>query len=71
MKEGEQAKFEESEEESPVPVSIPLPPVPPPTEIEMKRAAGKLYGRSLIDNLEHRKAEMKQKARQVIQPFSQ
>lgn len=71
MKEGEQAKFEESEEESPVPVSIPLPPVPPPTEIEIRRAAGKLYGRSLIDNLEHRKAEMKQKARQVVQPFSQ
>lgn len=64
MKDGEQAKFEEpEEEESPVPVSIPLPPVPPPTEVEMKRPAGKLYGRSLIDNLEHRKAEIKQKAR--------
>ncbi|KAG1779703.1 hypothetical protein EV702DRAFT_965890 [Suillus placidus] len=63
MKDGEQAKFEESEEESPVPVSIPLPPVSPPTEMEMKRPAGKLYGRSLIDNLEHRKAEIKQKAR--------
>ncbi|KAG1754025.1 uncharacterized protein EDB91DRAFT_1101240 [Suillus paluster] len=64
MKEGEQAQFEElEEEESPVPVSIPLPPVPPPTEMEIKRAAGKLYGRSLIDNLEHRKAEIKQKAR--------
>ncbi|KAG0709620.1 hypothetical protein DFH29DRAFT_885031 [Suillus ampliporus] len=64
MKEGEQAKFEElEEEESPVPASMPLPPVPPPTEIEIKRAAGKLYGRSLIDNLEHRKAEIKQKAR--------
>jgi hypothetical protein len=64
MKEGEQAKFEASEEEeSPVPASIPLPPVPPPTEIEFKRPAGRLYGRSLIDNLEHRKAEMKQKAR--------
>ncbi|KAG2367393.1 hypothetical protein BDR07DRAFT_1326932 [Suillus spraguei] len=65
MKDGEQAKFEEleEEEESPVPVSIPLPPVPPPTEIEIKRPAGKLYGRSLIDNLEHRKAEIKQKAR--------
>ncbi|KAG1768221.1 hypothetical protein EDD22DRAFT_873430 [Suillus occidentalis] len=64
MKDGEQAKFEEpEEEESPVPVSIPLPPVPPPTETEMKRPAGKLYGRSLIDNLEHRKAEIKQKAR--------
>lgn len=63
MKEGEQAKFEEPEEESPVPVSIPLPPVPPPTETEMKRPAGRLYGRSLIDNLEHRKAEIKQKAR--------
>lgn len=63
MKDGEQAKFEEPEEESPVPVSIPLPPVSPPTEMEMKRPAGKLYGRSLIDNLEHRKAEIKQKAR--------
>lgn len=64
IKDGEQAKFEElEEEESPVPVSLPLPPVPPPTEMEMKRPAGKLYGRSLIDNLEHRKAEIKQKAR--------
>jgi hypothetical protein len=63
MKDGEQAKFEEPEEESPVPISIPLPPVPPPTETEMKRPAGRLYGRSLIDNLEHRKAEIKQKAR--------
>jgi hypothetical protein len=64
MKDGEQAMFEEpEEEESPVPVSIPLPPVPPPTETEMKRPAGRLYGRSLIDNLEHRKAEIKQKAR--------
>lgn len=64
MKDGEQAKFEEpEEEESPAPVSIPLPPVPSPTETEMKRPAGRLYGRSLIDNLEHRKAEIKQKAR--------
>ncbi|KAF8845761.1 hypothetical protein BDN67DRAFT_891956 [Paxillus ammoniavirescens] len=64
MKDGEQAQFEEEEqEESPVPSSVPLPPVPPPTEIEIRRAAGKLYGRSLIDNLEHRKLEMKQKAR--------
>ncbi|KAF9221953.1 hypothetical protein BS17DRAFT_709690 [Gyrodon lividus] len=66
VKDGEQAQFEEEEEvrqESPVPTSVPLPPVPPPTEIEIRRAAGKLYGRSLIDNLEHRKLEMKQKAR--------
>ncbi|KIK97859.1 hypothetical protein PAXRUDRAFT_750867 [Paxillus rubicundulus Ve08.2h10] len=64
VKDGEQAQFEEEEqEESPVPSSVPLPPVPPPTEIEIRRAAGKLYGRSLIDNLEHRKLEMKQKAR--------
>ncbi|KIJ70579.1 hypothetical protein HYDPIDRAFT_172366 [Hydnomerulius pinastri MD-312] len=64
-KDGEQAQFEEEEEEeeSPVPATIPLPVAPPPTEIEVKRAAGKLYGRSLIDNLEHRKLEMKQKAR--------
>ncbi|KAL4075875.1 hypothetical protein J3A83DRAFT_4090059 [Scleroderma citrinum] len=65
-REGEQAKFEDEEEEpeeSPPPASIPLPPVPPPTEIELKRPAGKLYGWSLIDNLEHRKTEMKQKAR--------
>ena len=66
--EGEQVKFEieeEAPEESPPPVSIPLPPVPPPTEIELKRPPGKLYGWSLIDNLDHRKAEMKQKARYV------
>lgn len=65
-REGEQVKFEieeEEPEESPLPVSVPLPPAPPPTEIELKRPAGKLYGWSLIDNLEHRKAEMKQKAR--------
>ncbi|KAG6332714.1 hypothetical protein ID866_6375 [Astraeus odoratus] len=63
--EGEQVKFahEEEPKESPPPASIPLPPAPPPTEIELKRPAGKLYGWSLIDNLEHRKAEMKQKAR--------
>lgn len=64
--EGEQVKFDdekEEEKESPPPASIPLPPPPPPTEIELKRPAGKLYGWSLIDNLEHRKAEMKQKAR--------
>ncbi|KAG6378562.1 hypothetical protein JVT61DRAFT_12827 [Boletus reticuloceps] len=63
LKDGEQAHFEMEEEESPVPSSVPLPPVPLPTELENKRPAGKLYGRSLIDNLEHRKLEMKQKAR--------
>lgn len=65
-REGEQVKFDddqEEEKESPPPASIPLPPPPPPTEIELKRPAGKLYGWSLIDNLEHRKTEMKQKAR--------
>ncbi|KAF8559123.1 hypothetical protein OG21DRAFT_1503580 [Imleria badia] len=63
LKDGEQAYFEMEEEESPVPSTIPLPPVPPSMELEIKRPAGKLYGRSLIDNLEHRKLEMKQKAR--------
>lgn len=63
LKDGEQAYFEMQEEESPVPSSVPLPSVPLPTELEIKRPAGKLYGRSLIDNLEHRKLEMKQKAR--------
>lgn len=63
LKDGEQAYFEMQEEESPVPSSVPLPPIPPPSELEIKRPAGKLYGRSLIDNLEHRKLEMKQKAR--------
>ncbi|KAH7887754.1 hypothetical protein F5I97DRAFT_1806429 [Phlebopus sp. FC_14] len=65
-REGEQARFEEEEEEqqvSPIATSIALPTVPPATEVEIRRPAGKLYGRSLIDNLEHRKAEMKQKAR--------
>ncbi|KAI6047197.1 hypothetical protein EDC04DRAFT_2864320 [Pisolithus marmoratus] len=65
-REGEQIKFDDEKEEekdSPPPASIPLPPPPPPTEIELKRPAGKLYGWSLIDNLEHRKTEMKQKAR--------
>ena len=63
LKDGEQAYFEMEEEESPAPPTVPLPPVPPPTELEFRRPAGKLYGRSLIDNLEHRKLEMKQKAR--------
>jgi hypothetical protein len=63
LKDGEQAHFEMEEEESPVPSTVPLPPVPPPTELEINRPAGKLYGRSLIDNLEHRKLEMKQRAR--------
>ena len=63
LKDGEQAYFEIEEEESPVPSSIPLPPVPPTAELEIRRPAGKLYGRSLIDNLEHRKLEMRQKAR--------
>lgn len=63
LKDGEQAQFEMGEEESPVPSSVPLPPDPPPTELEIRRPAGKLYGRSLIENLEHRKLEMKQRAR--------
>ena len=63
LKDGEQAYFEMEEEESPIPSTIPLPPVPLPTELEIRRPAGKLYGRSLIDNLEYRKLEMKQRAR--------
>ncbi|KAH7929431.1 hypothetical protein BV22DRAFT_1002684 [Leucogyrophana mollusca] len=66
--EGEQAQFEIPEEkpESIAPASIAVPRAPPPTEaeiIEPKRPAGKLYGRSLIDNLEQRKANMRQKQR--------
>lgn len=63
LKDGEQALFEMQEEGSPVPSSVPLPSEPPSTELEIRRPAGRLYGRSLIDNLEHRKLEMKQKAR--------
>ena len=63
LKDGEQAHFEMEEEESPVPSSVPLPPVPPSMELEVRRPAGKLYGRNLIDNLEQRKLEMKQRAR--------
>lgn len=63
LRDGEQAYFGMEEEESPVPSSVPLPPDPPPSELEIRRPAGKLYGLSLIDNLEHRKLEMKQRAR--------
>ena len=66
LKDGEQAHFEIEEEESPEPTPVPLPPVPP-TESEIKRPAGRLYGLSLIDNLEHRKLEMKQRARYAWQ----
>jgi hypothetical protein len=51
------------------------PPPPEPIAVvvdeaeqtpEVKRAAGKLYGRSLMDNLEARKAEMRSKTRCVV-----
>ncbi|EGN93055.1 hypothetical protein SERLA73DRAFT_190211 [Serpula lacrymans var. lacrymans S7.3] len=68
--EGEQAQFFEpppiviEKAESLAPASMLLPPAPPPTEAELlARPAGKLYGRSLIDNLEARKANMRQKQR--------
>lgn len=66
LKDGEQAQFEMGGEESPAPSSVPLPPDPPSTELEIRRPAGKLYGRSLIDNLEYRKLEMKQRARYAV-----
>ncbi|KAH7914370.1 hypothetical protein BJ138DRAFT_1000346 [Hygrophoropsis aurantiaca] len=67
--EGEQAQFEIPEEEpEPVDVATSLggaltsPPIEDDIP-EVKRPAGKLYGRSLIDNLEHRKLEMRNKQR--------
>lgn len=49
--------------------------VPPPVVIiddsNSKRPAGKLYGRSLIDNLESRKAEIRGKSRCVLSDHCQ
>ncbi|KAI0698540.1 hypothetical protein C8T65DRAFT_660523 [Cerioporus squamosus] len=54
---GEQIEPESEPEPEPQPVVHPDEPTGP------KRPAGKLYGRSLIDNLEARKAEMRGKQR--------
>ena len=55
-------------EPEPVPeVQEPQPPPAPPVVViddsNSKRPAGKLYGKSLIDDLESRKAEMRGKQR--------
>ncbi|CCL99419.1 uncharacterized protein FIBRA_01437 [Fibroporia radiculosa] len=59
---------EEGEQILPEPESEPLPSTPAPAIVvdpadRSKRPAGKLYGKSLIDDLETRKAEMKSKSR--------
>ena len=63
---GEQVMVEElPKEETPPP-----PPTPPPEEeLKAKRPAGKLYGKSLIDDLESRKAQMRSKQRYSFLPF--
>ncbi|KAG6814167.1 hypothetical protein H0H92_000843 [Tricholoma furcatifolium] len=55
---GEQAQFEIDQEEVPI---IAINDANEPTRTS--RPAGKLYGKSLIDDLEHRKAQMKSKQR--------
>jgi hypothetical protein len=62
---GEQVMVEEPPKEETLP-----PPTPPPEEedIQAKRTAGKLYGKSLIDDLEDRKAQMRNKQRYLFFP---
>lgn len=45
---------------------VPTPPPPPPETTAMKRGPGKLYGKSLIDDLETRKAQMRSKQRYIF-----
>ena len=61
---GEQVMVEEPPKEETLP-----PPTPPPEEDKAKRPAGKLYGKSLIDDLEDRKARMRSKQRYLICHF--
>ena len=62
---GEQVMVEELPKEEILP-----PPTPPPEEdFKAKRPAGKLYGKSLIDDLENRKAQMRSKQRYLYLPF--
>lgn len=63
---GQQIEFPEPEQPIPGPVIAVDAAEPEPA----KRPAGKLYGRSLIDNLEARKAEMRGKQRSVRKPSS-
>jgi hypothetical protein len=63
---GEQVMVEEPPKEETLP-----PPTPPLEEDpKAKRPAGKLYGKSLIDDLEDRKAQMRSKQRYLFLPFS-
>ena len=65
--EGEQIIVEPEPEPEPEPVSAPEPEIPIIEEPKAKgRPPGKLFGKSLIDDLEARKAEMKGKQRLVI-----
>ena len=63
---GEQVMVEELPKEE-----ILLPPTTPPPEedLKAKRPAGKLYGKSLIDDLENRKAQMRSKQRYLFLSF--
>ena len=62
---GEQVMVEELPKEEILP-----PPTPPPEEdLKAKRPVGKLYGKSLIDDLENRKAQMRSKQRYSYSPF--
>ena len=64
---GEQVMVEELPKEE---IIIPPPITPPPEEdLKAKRPAGKLYGKSLIDDLESRKAQMRSKQRYLFLSF--
>ena len=66
---GQQVMVEEVPQEDILP--LPTPPEEEEGEEESKalRPAGKLYGRSLIDDLESRKAQMRNKQRYLFLPF--
>lgn len=61
---GQQVMVEEPPEEDVLP-----PVLPPEEDSKALRPAGKLYGKSLIDDLENRKAQMRSKQRYLFLPF--
>lgn len=64
-KDGEQIKLEEPEESPIEEVRKPLA-TPPVEKTKPSKPPGKLFGKSLIDDLEERKNQMRSKSRQAI-----
>lgn len=58
---GEKVEWPNEPEPSPIPLEFPANV--PEVETKLRRPPGKLFGRSLIDDLEDRKAEMRSKQR--------